>query len=154
MGVELQDLRLVVLRRCDVCDGTSEVPGEEWAEFHDYRSGGGTSDPEEFFLERQGFNVVPPMQRECGACEGGTQHDDIALSEVINLVLEQLPQAVIPADELAAVVSDLQGQITQAALRSRGLADPDDAGSWLRVVQEGAEALRAVSDLLASRRDA
>jgi hypothetical protein len=43
--------------------------------------------------------------------------------------------------------------MTAAAARSTGLPDGDKAGSWLRVCQEAAEALRSVGELRPQARE-
>jgi hypothetical protein len=149
---DLPDVRLVVRRRCDVCEGTGEIDSEGWADLRSAEERLGRSiDPEEFFLDTRHEDSVPPMKRECGACEEGWATDDLAVEDLADAILARVPTAVIPRAELDELVETVKRSITAAALKSEGLADADDAGSWLRAVQEGAEALRAVTDLLVRR---
>jgi hypothetical protein len=117
--VDAVDIRLVVQRRCDVCDGTGEV-----------------------------LDSVPAMKRECGACEEGWLGETIPLVELVDYVLERAPKTIVPPDELRSMAETVRRSITAAAQKSVGLADADDAGAWLRAVQEGAEALRSITELL------
>lgn len=148
---DLPDVRLVVRRRCGVCEGTGEVRSEDWEGYEAWLERGNTADPEDYFHDVQRMDSVPPMKRECGNCEGGWVDGDIAASDLVEVILAQVPTAVIPREDLEEIARDVRISVTQAAQRSRGLADPEDLGSWLRVVQEGAEALRAIGETLVRR---
>lgn len=151
---ERSDLVLVARGPCDICHGSGEVASDEWEALRDAeRRRSRSIDPEQFFLDEQDFDAVPPMNRECGNCDGtGTVETTIAVEALIVEVLARVPTTVLSREELRGVIEDLKATITGAALRSRGLADADDAQDNLRTVVEAAEALRAVSDLLGDDR--
>lgn len=151
---DLPDVRLVVRRRCEVCEGTGEALSEDWQGFADWKTQcRGEREPEDYFLHFLGMDAVPPMKRECGNCEGGWVDGELAVEDLVEMVLARVPKSIIPRGELEEIARDVRVSITAAAQRSRGLADPDDAGSWLRVVQEGASALREVTELLTRDRE-
>jgi hypothetical protein len=152
--VDAVDIRLVVQRRCDVCDGTGEVLSEDWAAYQAWADRRDQRcEPERFFLDVQRMDSVPAMKRECGACEGGWLGETIPLVELVDYVLERAPKTIVPPDELRSMAETVRRSITAAAQKSVGLADADDAGSWLRAVQEGAEALRSITELLTQGRE-
>lgn len=123
MSSDLAAIRLLALRSCEVCDASGHVFDED--------AGGG---------------------RPCGACEGdGWQSEHFEATDLVDAVLVRMPQAVVPRGELEELVDSVKRSISIAASKSQGLSDADESGSWLRVVQEGAEALRSVQELLAER---
>jgi hypothetical protein len=117
MDSDLDGLRVVVNRECDVCGGSG-----------------------------QDGHV------DCEPCHGeGRVADDVSLQDLADWILARVPRSLIPKPEMESLIDDLKRSITAAASKSRGLADPDEAGSWLRVVQEGAESLRAIAGLVGGR---
>ena len=112
-----ETLRLVVRLPCEPCGGTGDVD--------------------------EGFG-----RETCPACDGeGEQESTLTLGELRLLVADWIVNPLVPAGELDELVESLKRSMVAAALKSEGLADADEAGSWLRAVQEAAEALRAVAEL-------
>ena len=112
-----EGLRFVVLLPCEPCGGTGEV-----------RDGIGSD--------------------RCDVCEGdGEQGSTLTLGELRLLVVDWMASPLVAAGELDELVESLKRSMVAAASKSEGLAEPDEVGSWLRAVQEAAEALRAVAEL-------
>lgn len=150
--METTSIRVVIQRRCEVCGGTGETRSEEWASYEEWSQTRHErllrQTPETYFLDFLGMDSVPPMNRECGACDDGWTDDAIPFDDLVSHVLAHVPKTVIPPAELRDVAEKVRRSITAAASKSQGLADPDEAGSWLRTVQEGAAALREVTELV------
>lgn len=151
---------LVVRTRCDACAGSGGVRSEDWRAFDAWTVRRGLSGDarvdavEEFFLGVCGYDTVPGMQESCERCDGtGKVDDELDVDELVDEVLKLVPAAVIPRGELEDAIDTLKQTLTAAALRSQGLADPDDATGWLRVVQEAAEGLRSLGEMLIRRQE-
>ena len=158
--MSLEHLRLVAREGCAVCDGTGGQPSEDWASFEKWAARRGLTGPEDeenveqFFLEVCGYEAVPPMREPCEPCNGtGSVDVEVQVGDLLELVYEFVQRPLIAAGELDEVVDHIKRSMTAAAMKSEGLADSLDAGSWLRVCQEAAEALRAIGELRPRRRD-
>lgn len=158
--MSLTELRLAARDTCPACDGGAGALSEEWQEFNEWASQRGFTDQaledavEDYFLGVRDFTSVPPMRDPCETCNGdGTIDVELRVDKLLELVAEFVRGPLIPAGELDEVVDTLKKAMTSAALKSQGLADPLDVGSWLRACTEAAEALRAVGELRSHRRD-
>lgn len=157
------EIELVARTICQPCDGSGSVTSDDWQGFREWmtRRGRGSLTPEDeddlverYFIEVCDYNAVPPMGEPCGIC-GSTGRVEVKITaqQLLDLVLEHVDRPIISEGELDAAVEHVKKGITSSALASQGLHDGLEAGSWLRAVQEGAEALRALAQLRASRRD-
>jgi hypothetical protein len=128
--MKVEDLRLVGRESCAVCDGTGSR--------------------ERTFDDPTGHGERVP----CGNCDGTGKTDvEIPIEILVAHILDRVRQPLIGETVLEVVIADLKMTMTGAAARSRGLADGDQVGSWLRVCQEAAEALRSVGELRPQARD-
>lgn len=158
---DLAELSVVARGPCTDCDGTGAKISEDWEAFQEWRSRRPTVSPEaeddlveQYFLVVCDFSAVPPMRADCDTCDGsGKVMVEVAVRELLELVFEHVDRPLMSEGELDEAVSVVKKAITSAAFASQGLADGMAAGSWLRAVQEGAEALRSLGELRARRRD-
>lgn len=158
----LEHLRLVAREECATCKGTGEQPSEDWQAFEKWaerRSFGrdertAEQEIEHYFLEVCGYDAVPAMREPCDMCDGTKSTEvEVPVGSLLALIEEFVQRPLLPAGELDAVVDQIKQSMTAAASKSQGLADPTDAGSWLRVCQEAAEALRSIGELRPRRRE-
>lgn len=145
----LVDIRLVGRASCELCDGTGEQLTEDWQEYEaradEHRT---PPDPEQWFFNEKGYESVPAMREPCETCGGsGTREIEVGVDALLEIVERWVRRPMLTDEELDPVVETLKASLTAAASKSQGLADPVDVGSWLRAVQEAAEALRAVAEL-------
>ena len=161
MSIDIETARLVVRVQCDVCDGAGEARAEDWVAYREWAQRQHIDDDpeaeeqavERYFLEVCGYTAVPAMREPCESCDGSGDVDaQLSVDAFVEFILEQIDQPVMPSDELAKLIGDVKKSVTNAALASQGLADAYEVGSWLRVVQEGGEALRSLRALATERR--
>jgi NADPH-dependent ferric siderophore reductase len=152
---------LVAREPCAACDATGQVVSEDWQGYSAWADRRRLTDVdrdeqvEHYFLAVCDMAAVPAVNVACAACDGaGTVDAVVAVTDLVGMVAERFRGAVVPAGELDEVVDQLKQTMTAAALRSQGLADPLDVGSWLRACQEAAEALRTVAELRPRRVEA
>lgn len=159
MNVDLTEAILVARVQCPTCDGDGNVMSDDWQGFVEWRSRRPTMSPEDeddlverYFIEVCDYNAVPPMGETCGPCNGtGKQDVDVPVKDLLELVFEHVDRPVVSESELDELVDRVKVTITEAAHRSNGLADGLEVGTWLRAVQEGAEALRSFGELRRGR---
>lgn len=156
------NLRVVARRDCDTCKGRGEQASEDWQGFHAWADRRGLEEGtidredavEDYFLQVAGMTFVPPLHENCDQCDGrGVVDVELPFAELLEEIVARVETPIVPPAELDAVVDSLKKAMTGAASKSQGLADADEAGSWLRACQEAAEALRAVAELRPRRRE-
>jgi hypothetical protein len=152
--MNVEELRLVALGACAKCAGEGTVRSEDWVAFEEWRQRRPTLTPEDeddlveqYFLVVCDYDAVPPMGVDCDACEKGPARLEVPVSALLELVFAHVDRPVLAPGEIDELVSEVKRAITAAALSSRGLADGDEVGTWLRAVQEGAQALRSLGEL-------
>lgn len=158
---DLERVQLVARTPCERCDGEGERQSDDWEAFEEWCKRRSPNTPwdedelaERYFLEVCGYGAVPPMREACEECDGtGWSESLVPVPELVEAVLEEVERPLLPAGELDEMVARVKQSITDAASASQGLAvaDAEGTGSWLRAVQEGAEALRSLGELRARR---
>lgn len=163
---DLEGAELVARVACEDCDGTGERESGDWEAFRDWdsrqprRRGSfietfmdAAERAERYFLDVCGYDSVPPQREACETCDGtGRIERLVPVDALVELVLEQVHRPIVDQGELREVVEQIKASITDAATASRGIADGHQMGTYLRAVQEGAEALRSLGELDARRR--
>lgn len=150
-------VELVARGVCESCNGSGAQATPEWQHFNEWADEKGLSGRdrmekvEHYFLEEEGMGSVPPEEEECLDCKGSGKSEVLVdATQLLDAFLDHVPQTVIRRGELEEMVENVKTAMQRAAVASQGIVDEnvEGASSHLRVVTEGAEALRSLADLL------
>jgi hypothetical protein len=150
-----ETLLLVARSVCEPCGGEGQRVNDDWTSFEEWRSRRPVARPddeddlvEQYFLVVCDYASVPPMREPCDDCDGTGRVDaEVSVADLLEAVYEHVDRPIVKTAELDEIVDRVKKAITSAALSSEGLADGMELGTWLRAVQEGAEALRSIAAL-------
>lgn len=145
---------------CTTCAGTGGAPTEEWEAFDEWVREQGLYGRrerdravEDYFLDVMSLDAVPPERHDCPVCEAGRVDAEVGADVLLAVFLQAVEGPVLTDEQLDPIVESVKRSMATAASKSTGLPDGGDVGSWLRAVQEGAEALRCLGELRPRVRD-
>lgn len=139
---------------CRSCGQTGGTAAEDWVAYRDWAADRGFDELDileraaEFFIDVRGLSAVPPMNHPCDDCGGsGSSEMELPFAEVIAELRGGLPEALVTTADVRRWATAVKTAMSRAATRLDEFgSEPEKVRDHMRVVQEGAEALRQLSE--------